>query len=258
MLGFRPRSTEVGQIAGLREQKRAWNTPCIVPGALWKWYYSNGVPSPKKEEAEVNKFLRVASQAVVTLVFCVGLIGSVRATTMRYLSLDQLYEMSELVVRGTILSHETFWGNDGTMYTDWTLSVDEVLEGETIRIVTFRQMGGELDDLILHIPGDAQLTDGEHVVLFLIEDAGMHYLTAMGQAKLTVSLSGRTGLPGGIVEMGFPDVSPVDALLVRQLDDISFYEVTDAGDRLYMLDDEIITLERLRAMSPSADGGVAQ
>ena len=172
------------------------------------------------------------------------------ATTMVYRSVDELFGMSDAVVRGTVVEHVTYWADDGTMYTDWTVYVDEILSGQTQGIITLRQMGGDLGDQMLHIPGDAQISDGDHLIVFAREVEGVHYLTAMGQAVMTVSLQGELGVPGVDVSMSdVVNLSPVDATVIRNLSDIVFYEVDDDGPRLYQIQNaEVTTLQTLRTL----------
>ncbi len=176
--------------------------------------------------------------------------SSAMATTMVYRSVDELFSMSDAVVRGTVVEHVTYWADDGTMYTDWTVYVDEVLNGNVQGVITLRQMGGDLDDLMLHIPGDAQISDGDHLIVFMRELDGVHYLTAMGQAVMTVSLQGDVGEPGvDILMSDVVNLSPVDATVIRNLSDIVFYEVGDNGPRLYQIENaEVTTLQTLRSL----------
>lgn len=201
--------------------------------------------------------MRTARMLVMTGAVLLCLSAQAGATTMIYLPLEELYQMSDVVVRGTVQSHTSFWGERGEMFTDWTVSVDEVLHGEPVEQVVVRQMGGEIGDRRAMIPGDARFHDGEHVVLFLVFEDGVHYLTALGQAKLTVSVhqDRPTELPvqGGSLELprgSAAEVHPIDATLVRALSDIAFYQPEEG--ELFELSDEVLTLEQLRAMSPSA------
>ena len=182
-----------------------------------------------------------------------------RATTMIYRSVDELFEMSDTVVRGTIVDHITYWSEEGTLFTDWTVHIDEVLTGEHRTVLTLRQMGGELPDRMMHIAGDARLREGEQLVFFLVVEDGIFYLTAMGQAVMTVSLQGDIGVPADVTPWTDTiNLSPVDATLVRDLSDITFYAVDENGSRLYHIDEmEVMTLETLRDMgSQSEQGGV--
>ena len=205
----------------------------------------------------VRRSARWATALVVVMLVWVGLGSSVWSTTMIYRSVDELAEMSDRVVRGTVLDHHTFWSDDGQMYTDWSLQIEEVLSGAPVSALTVRQMGGELDGYAIHIPGDASLEDGEHVVVFLREIDGIHYLTALGQSKLSVSLQGDLGIPNDPIEYEQPGISRIDATLVRDLTGIAFFRPSEDGGDLYGLGNEILTLSELRdRVAESNEGGV--
>jgi hypothetical protein len=175
------------------------------------------------------------------------------STTMVYRSISELVEMSDVVVRGTLTRSASHWGANGleitsalTLFTDWTLSVDETLKGAVESTLIIRQWGGEVEGQSLRIPGDARLSEGEHVVLFLREVEGIFYLTAMGQAKLAVSLQGREQTGEGLFS---PEVSPIDATLIRDISDMAFYEVVEGRPQIFRVETaEIISLEDLRRL----------
>ena len=179
---------------------------------------------------------------------------------MIYRSVDELFEMSDSVVRGTIVDHITYWSEEGTLYTDWTVHVDEVLTGEDRQVLTLRQMGGVLTDRMMHIAGDARFSEGEHFVFFLVVEDGVFYLTAMGQAVMSVSLQGDLGVPSEVTPWtDTVNISPVDATAVRDLTDITFYTVDENGSRLYHIDAmEVMTLETLRGMGVRTEQGGEQ
>lgn len=199
--------------------------------------------------------LNMLRYIVVALVFCTGTLQSKSAfsTTMVYRSVSELVAMSDAVVRGTLVGSHSYWGpseldtaDSQTIYTDWTLSVDETLSGAVDPSLIIRQWGGEVDGQSLRIPGDARLAEGEQVVLFLRELDGVYYLTAMGQAKLAVSLQGGEQTGEGVYS---PEVSPIDATLIRDLSDMAFYEVVEGRPQIFRVETaEIISLEDLRRL----------
>ena len=204
--------------------------------------------------------IRKAVLAAICVISVSAIASQGDATTMIYRSVDELFEMSDSVVRGTIVDHITYWSEEGTLYTDWTVHVDEVLSGEERLVLTVRQMGGELPDRMMHIAGDARLREGEHLIFFLVVEDGVFYFTAMGQAVMTVSLQGDLGIPGGAVPWTDTiNVSPVEATAVRDLSEITFYTVDEDGPRLYHIEDlEVMTLDTLRGIGARGDQGGEQ
>jgi len=138
------------------------------------------------------------------------------ATVMRYLSLVEHIELSELVVRARIGQARTFVGENGLPFTDTELEVLEVFKGEAPKDgrLFVRQMRGEVDGLYRAVPGDAQFLPSEEVILFLhAEEGGVAYLTALGQSVYRVERPIGT-LPG-----------PGDegVIVYRDLSDVTFY-----------------------------------
>lgn len=183
------------------------------------------------------------------------------ATTMRYASLEALYEVSDVVVRGVVVDHHTF-RTDTQMFTDWTVEVQEVLAGQAPAAITVRQIGGELDGLVMHIPGDAVLAEGDHVVLFLQGAGDVLGLTALGQAALSVELMDPVSpadLTDAITSSGASDGAAAHNLptgrVTRDLRGMTFYGPTEDGPGLFNIDEvEVTTLDHLRELASMAEG----
>jgi|GEM_PF-1641212 len=143
------------------------------------------------------------------------------ATVMRFLSLPEHVELSELVVRARVGEARAFVGEGGLPFTDTELEVLEVFKGEAPAggKLVVRQMKGEVDGAHRAVPGDAVLVPGEEVVLFLhgVED-GVAYLTALGQSKYVVER------PVGTI----PGPGENGVVVVRDLTGLTFYH---GGDR---------------------------
>jgi hypothetical protein len=138
------------------------------------------------------------------------------ATVMRYLSLAEHIELSDLVVRARIGQARTFVGENDLPFTDTELEVLEVFKGEVPKDgrLFVRQMKGEVDGLYRAVPGDAQFLPSEEVVLFLrAEEGGVAYLTALGQSKY------RVDRPIGTL----PGPGDEGVVVVRDLSDVTFY-----------------------------------
>lgn len=135
------------------------------------------------------------------------------ATVVRYLTLEEHLELSELVVRARVGSASTFMGETGLPFTDTELEILEVLAGKrpATEILRVRQLRGEAKGLYRAVPGDAELLPGEEVILFLHGLEGeIAYLTALGQSKYTVERPMGAGDEGG-------------ALVIRDLSLSAFY-----------------------------------
>ena len=136
---------------------------------------------------------RRSSRILLFLFVLSGLLWatSAAATVAEYLDLAGLVDRSDLIVRGHIVDQQLFEDpKRDTMTTITTVKVAHAFHGTVGETVVFQQWGGQVDGLVWQIPGDAEFEPYEDVVLFLVEGrgeyAGMHYLTALAQAKYTV------------------------------------------------------------------------
>lgn len=134
---------------------------------------------------------------------------SVGATVMLYLDLEDLVEMSDVIVAGRIVSQETFFDEKKQeVATITTVQVSQRYFGAVEDTVQFRQWGGAYDEKVSQIPGDATFEPYEECVLFLVdgqgEFAGMRYLAALGQSKYRVVRDGK------------------DPMVFRDLSDLAF------------------------------------
>lgn len=122
------------------------------------------------------------------------------STVMRYLSLEEHLELSELVVRAKVGASSAFVGEGRLPFTDTTLEVLEVFKGAApdegrLRV---RQLRGEVGGRFRAVPGDAEFVEGEEVILFLHGlEGGLGYLTALGQSKYEVERPVGPPAPGG-------------------------------------------------------------
>ena len=78
-----------------------------------------------------------------------------------------------VIVRGKIGASHAEWGKDADdtprLYTYYELQAGEVLKGETSQNQNWmiRELGGTKEGVEMHIPGTAQFSPGEDVVVFL-------------------------------------------------------------------------------------------
>lgn len=128
----------------------------------------------------------IAIPAIAALLTLEGTLA--KATTLKALSLEQLVERADVVVRGRVGKNHCEW-RDKLIYTITTISVTEVLVGDTNRRIKAVQLGGVVGKHSMPVAGVAQLTRGEEVVLFLRRNkkqSNEYYLAGMSQGKLSV------------------------------------------------------------------------
>jgi len=139
------------------------------------------------------KFLiRNLSNSILALFILVMAAG---ATQVLYQSLDQLGQNSSAVVQGKVAGLRSYWNENHTkIFTETTITVDEVFKGQpggTVRVV---QLGGTVDNIRVTAHGALQWRQGEEIVLFLEETSIDTYQVAgFSQGKFQIERDPRTG-----------------------------------------------------------------
>lgn len=140
--------------------------------------------------------------------------STAEAATMIYADVETLTEWSDAVVRGRVERDDVWLGTSGRITTRWRVVVDTTLKGEPLAERAFIQWAGELDGVVEQVAGDAVLTPGDDVILFLRgEDPLDMTLTALGQSVFFLEAGGVPPLPGGGVLHG--DLAPAPP--IRQI-----------------------------------------
>jgi hypothetical protein len=181
--------------------------------------------------------------SLLAVLATLSLSAPAQATVMRYLSLEEHIEFSDVVVRAKVGASRTFVGERNLPFTDTSLEVLEVLQGTLppgeLRV---RQMRGEVNGIFTSVPGDANLFQDEEVILFLGADEsepGVAYLTALGQSKYKISLPPGAGPGGG----GQPPVPVV----LRDLSDATFYVPGPDASMTHGIEEAPIPLDLFRS-----------
>lgn len=122
--------------------------------------------------------------------------SSAFATIVQALDLEQLAKKADVVVHGQVLDQRTAWNaSHSRIYTVTRVSVTDPLKGphKAGAVIQIRQLGGTVDDITQSIVGNARLTAGEEVVLFLNHNPkkGLHYVLGMAQGKYAVQREGK-------------------------------------------------------------------
>lgn len=120
-----------------------------------------------------------------------------RATSVQHFGTAQLTELSDTIVRGTVVKVEArLHPEHQFIYTYVTVRVDEPLKGLATsgQEIVLQELGGRVDRTIHHVPGVPDYREGEQVVSFLENHVGGFYRTyGMIQGKFSVASDPRNG-----------------------------------------------------------------
>ena len=148
-----------------------------------------------KANAEVNAVgpdVREALRSDVALANAVAIVltaPTASATTMRLASLEELVQLSRVIVVARTDSSETLWR--GTrIYTRYSVTVEEswmgaLLPGQRLEVLT---LGGVVGEIGQHVAGAARLPVGQRSVLYLVaDDQGAYHPVGMWQGVFGIS-----------------------------------------------------------------------
>jgi hypothetical protein len=140
----------------------------------------------------LNRMVGVAGLATFGL-FLGG--SPARATLALALDLPQLTRLSDRVVVAEVLSVNSAWNAGGqTIVSTIDLIVRETWKGPVSPDgrLSLAQVGGQVGEVVVRVPGQAHFTPGERAVLFLRGQPGSEHLVGLGQGKWPLRFDVRT------------------------------------------------------------------
>jgi hypothetical protein len=133
--------------------------------------------------------LKSRGRAKLALVALLLGVGSLRATLVPRMSLEEVVDASESIVQGTVVKTWSAW-DDGHKYiwTHYEIQVADKLKGSVPGTFVVSEPGGVVGETELQIAGTPQYEVGEEVVLFA-ERTPLGYLRTCGwgQGKFRVA-----------------------------------------------------------------------
>lgn len=108
---------------------------------------------------------------ILAILLAWGLVAPLGAST--FLAMDEtgLVAASTAVVRGRVVSVESFWNDAHTLIvTEAVIDVESKIVGDAPRFLSVRTAGGTVDDFTVVAHGFPTFRDGERVLLFLQRD----------------------------------------------------------------------------------------
>jgi hypothetical protein len=167
--------------------------------------------------------MRVLSRLVLAAALAVGAgvagvqFPEAQATTLAPLSVEQMTDAADLIVRGTVLDVHTDLDDSGYVFTYATVRVDESIKGYAAAgdVLTVESPGGVYDGAVANTESAARYSRDEEVFLFVTEK---RHGTAFGTVglylgKYTVKQNPLDGTPM-VVRFTVPYTQTFDARFV--------------------------------------------
>lgn len=143
--------------------------------------------------------MRLLHRLAIVATLAVATVAPAHATTVAPLSVEQMVDASDLVVRGSVESVWVEADAKGRIWTRASVRVLETMKGsaDVDDYVTVEAAGGVLGTDVMLVPGSARYSVGEEAVLFLTDkpSRGVYGTVAMGLGKYTVRPDPRDGNP---------------------------------------------------------------
>lgn len=128
----------------------------------------------------------------------------VSAATLERLSMDDMVQKSTDIVRARVVSSSQSFrgaaGRGGTIYTHYTIQVEERWKGNATAQMDVAAPGGTVQNIRQIFPGTPQLAQGSEYVLFLwTSPSGVTQIIGLSQGLLNVNVdaSGKLVLTRG-------------------------------------------------------------
>jgi hypothetical protein len=133
---------------------------------------------------------------ILVCAIIVSIASTALATQIVYQSPQQLGEHSALVVRGKVVSVESYWNADHSkIFTRTRVGVDETYKGADQPTVDIVQLGGVVDNVRVTVHGALQWVPGEEVLLFVErQDSGGYRVSGFSQGKFHIERDPKTGV----------------------------------------------------------------
>ncbi|MBI3071039.1 MAG: hypothetical protein HYY84_02825 [Deltaproteobacteria bacterium] len=144
------------------------------------------------------------------------------ATVIYARTLKEMAKRADAIVVGAVTTRASQYGRDehGTrIYTFTRIAIERTLKGKQLTDVVIRQWGGTVGGVTMKVPGNAEFTVGERVVLFLRAGrGGVFHLPNLAASKFSIRFEGqKTFLVRNLEGIAFASRSPEKGF--RLLDD---------------------------------------
>jgi hypothetical protein len=150
--------------------------------------------------------------SLITLMMLLNFTMISHATVARFASIESLTQQADYIVKAKVLRQwsEVSKNTPTTIYTYTNVLVEQAWKGDVDKIIQIRQLGGQVDELRLHVEGNAHFKLNQEVILFLKYDihTNLYFILSLAQ---------------GVFYLQSPNVVEQDVLVFQDLQGITLY-----------------------------------
>ena len=140
---------------------------------------------------------RKGCSCILGFLILIVAVPAARATVLQRAYLDDMVYKSAVVVHATVISSRTEWNASQTsIWTVYTVRTHKYLKGFLGETFQFREPGGTVGNVGMHVAGEPKFLANEEVVLFLWTDgrSGRYQCIGLEQGALRVRQEGTVKL----------------------------------------------------------------
>lgn len=172
-------------------------------------------------------FKRTLFTVLLGLAF-MGSFEAAEATSFRKLTTEEMADLSDLILRGTVMEVWAETTPSGVTWTRVQVEVKRLYKGElSSDVIIVDQMGGTLGGLLTRVEGSARFSPDEEVLLFLdVTKTGYIQPIGMMNGKYTIQLDPHTRRE--VVQRFAPDLhKPYDHRFIPVPDEAHRFTLSD-------------------------------
>ena len=74
---------------------------------------------------------------------------------------------SDIIVQGSVINQNSYFGKNNNIYTDYTIKVNQTLLGDNLETLTISVLGGSVDEFFQHVTHQPKITNYSNGIFFI-------------------------------------------------------------------------------------------
>ena len=82
-------------------------------------------------------------------------------------NLNSIILDSDIIVQGSVINQNSYFGKNNNIYTDYTIKVNQTLLGDNLETLTISVLGGSVDEFFQHVTHQPKITNYSNGIFFI-------------------------------------------------------------------------------------------